>query len=201
METVDDFIQLARIMRCELRRQVSAVKGLELAFDGIHQQIIRHDQVADLRILRSITMGEVENIRPMESAAQIGATKGAFWGGVAAFTIGSLFAAAKGRQDAYTIGVQIASSVPSREVPFGTVLITIDGQGIPKGVKVASISQLARESNMSEAEVEASLNHNGYLLMNPEEFAELLDKVEPVILNGSVCLPLARSELMKLLTR
>jgi hypothetical protein len=131
-------------------------------------------------------MEEVENLKRIESAAQMGATKGAFWCGAAAFTIGSLFAAAKGRQDAYNIGAQIASSVLSREVPFGTVLIIIDGQGISKGVKVVSISRLARESSMSESEVETSLKHDGYLLVTPEVFAKVLEKVDCEILDGSV---------------
>ena len=146
-------------------------------------------------------MEEVENLKQIESAAQMGATKGAFWGGVAAFTLGSLFAAAKGRQDAYNIGVRMAGSVLNRKVPFSTVLINIDGQVIPKGVKVVSISRLARESNMSESEVETSLKHNGYLLMTPEVFTKVLEKVASGILDGSVCLPLARSEVMKQLTR
>jgi len=37
--------------------------------------------------------------------------------------------------------------------------------------------------------------------VTPEQFAELLDKVEQAVLDGSVCLPLTRSEVMKQLTR
>ena len=91
----------------------------------------------------------------------------------------------------------MAGSVLSRKVPFGTVLITIDGQGIPKGVKVVSISRLARESSMSESEVETNMKRDGSLLMSPEEFAELLDKVEREILDGSASLPMAVDEVIK----
>jgi len=201
METIADFEKWIETTSSELRQQTIAVKRLAVAFAQCNIQLIRRDQVARLGILKSRIMEEVESLKRIESAAQMGATKGAFWGGAAAFTIGSLFAAAKGRQDAYYIGAQMAGSVLSRKVPFGTVLITIDGQGIPKGVKVVSISRLARESSMSESEVETSLKHDGYLLMTPEVFAKVLEKVDCEILDGSVCLPLARSEVMKRLTR
>ena len=45
------------------------------------------------------------------------------------------------------------------------------------------------------------LRHDGYLLMTPEVFIKVLEKVASEILGGSVCLPLARSELMKQPTR
>jgi len=201
METIAAFVQWIGTTNSELGQQMIAVKRLAVAFAECNIQLIRRDQVARLGILKSRIMEEVENLKGIESAAQMGATGGAFWGGVAAFTIGSLFAAAKGRQDVYNIGLQIASSVLSREVPFGTVLITIDGQGIPNGVKAVSTSRLARESNKTEPEVETSLKHDGFLLMTPEVFAKFLEKVENEILDESVCLPLAGSEVIKQLTR
>ncbi len=95
----------------------------------------------------------------------------------------------------------MAGSVLSREVPFGTVLITIDKQGIPEGVKVVSISRLARESNISESEVEKSLKHDGCLLMTPKAFAKVLERVDSEILNGSVSLPLGIDEFTKQISK
>lgn len=60
---------------------------------------------------------------------------------------------------------------------------------------------LARESSRSELEIKAGLKNKGYLLTTSEQFAELLDKMERAVLDGSVCLPLARSEVIKQLTR
>jgi len=123
METIADFIQLIEVMRSELGQQVTAVKRLAVAFAESDIQLIRHDQVARLRILKSRILGEVENIKRIESAAQIGSTQGAMLGSAAAFTLGSLFVAAQGRKDALKIGARMASSVLSRKVPFGTVLM------------------------------------------------------------------------------
>lgn len=60
-----------------------------------------------------------------------------------------------------------------------------------------SVSRLARESNSSESEIKAGLKHDGYLLMTPEQFAELLDKVEQAVLNGSSSLPINIDKLNK----
>jgi len=197
METIADFIQLIEAMRSELGQQVIAVKRLAVAFAESDIQLIRHDQVARLRILESRIMGEVESIKRMESAAQIGSTKGALLGGWIAFTLGSLFMAARGRKDTSRIGLKLAISTLSKAVPFGTVLIAVGKGGLPDDIKVISLSCLARESNRSETEVEAGLEDNGYLLMTPEQFAELLDKVEQAVLDGFFSLPINIDKLNK----
>ena len=89
----------------------------------------------------------------------------------------------------------------SKKFPFGNVLISIGKEGLPEDLKIIPVSRFARESNKTESEVETSLKHDGYLLMTPEVFAKVLEKVYSDILDGSVCLPLARSEVMKQLTR
>ncbi|MFC1893163.1 hypothetical protein ACFLYR_03895 [Chloroflexota bacterium] len=139
METIADFEKWIGTMRSELGQQAIAVKRLAVAFAECDIQLIRRDQVACLQILKSRIMAEVESIKQVESATQMGSDIGALLSGGAAFIIGSLFAAANGRQDACNIGVQWASSALSKEVPFGTVLITIDGQGVPKGIKDLSL--------------------------------------------------------------
>ena len=66
-----------------------------------------------------------------------------------------------------------------------------------EGLKIIPVSCFARELNKTEAEVEASLKGNGYLLMTPEVFAKILEKVEREILDGSVSLPMAIDEVIK----
>ncbi|MFC1982352.1 hypothetical protein ACFLV5_00965 [Chloroflexota bacterium] len=45
-----------------------------------------------------------------------------------------------------------------------------------------------------------SWKHGGYLLMTPEQFAELVDKVGREILDGSASLPVTGDELILLVT-
>jgi hypothetical protein len=142
-------------------------------------------------------MDEVENIKRIESAAPSGANTQALLGGAAALTIGSIFSAARGRKDALNIGVRMAGSVLSRKVPFGIVLIAVGKGGLPDDLKIIPLSRLARESNRSESEVETSLKYGGYLLMTPDAFSKVLDKVECGILDGSVSLPIDINEFSK----
>lgn len=201
METIAHFIPWVETMRFEIDQQVIAIKGLVDAFTKSDIQLIRHDQAASLRILKIRIMNEVHKIERMEASAQYGNNKGVILGAGAAFIFGSLFVAATRHKDAYKAGARFAASVLSSKAPFGNVLITIKGQGIPEGVKVVSISHLARESSMSDSKVETSLKHDGYLLMTRGQFAEFLDKMERAVIDGSVCLPLARNEVIKQLTR
>jgi len=197
METIADFTQLIEAMRSELGHQVIAVKRLAVTFAEGDVQLIRHDQVARLRILKSRVMEEVENIKRIESAAQIGSTKGALLGGGAVFTLGSLFATVIGRKDAFNIGARMAGAVLSGKVPFGTVLIAVGKEGLPEDVKVVPVSRLARESSRSESAVVANFKNNGYLPMNPVIFTKVLDRVERGILDGSFSLPIKTDKLTK----
>lgn len=201
METIADFIPWVETMRSEIDQQVIAIKGLVDTFTESDIQLIRHDQAASLRILKIRIMNEVHKIEWIEAAAQDGNNKGVILGAGAAFIFGSLFVAATRHKDAYKAGARFATSVLGSKTPFGNVLITIKGQGIPEGVEVVSISHLARESSMSESKVETSLKREGYLLMTRGQFAEFLDKMERALIDGSVRLPLARGEVIKQLPR
>ena len=187
METVADFEKWIDTMSSELRQQMIAVKRLPAAFAEGDIQLTRYDQVARLRIIKSRIMQEVESVKRMESAAQMGSTQGALLGGGIVFTLGGLFAAVSGRKKAFSIGATLAQSILTKTVPFGTVYIAIGKGDLPE---VVSVSHLARESSRSESEVVAILRSNGYLLMTPETFTQVLNKMERGILDGSLSLPI-----------
>ena len=46
-------------------------------------------------------------------------------------------------------------------------------------------------SSRSASDIKTSLKDNGYLLITPEQFAELLDKMEQAVMDGSLCLLIA----------
>ncbi len=198
METIADFGKRIQAMRSELGEQTIAIQKLAVAIAESERQIGRRDQVTRLRILKSRILWEVENIRQMESAAQSSNNNITLFGRApAAFIFGSIFTAATRHKDAYKTGVKLAGSVLSKNIPFGMVLIGIGKEGLPEDLKIIPVSRFARESNKTEPEVEMSWKHDGSLLMSPEEFAELLDKVEREILDGSASLPMAVDEVIK----
>ena len=191
METVADFEKWIETMSSELGQQVIAVKRLAIAFTEDDIQLIRYEQVARLRILRSRIMAEVESIKQIESTAQMWASKGVLLNGAVAFAVGNLFMATKGRQDAFDIGAQMAREVLGKKAPFGTVFIVIGKEGIPEDVRAISVSRLARESNRSESEIEVGLRHDGHLLVAPEQFDQFSDGVERAVFDGSLSLPIS----------
>ena len=201
MENIADFEEWIREMRSELGQQVDIAKRLAVAFAETDTQLVRHDQVSQLEILRSRISSEVENIERMESASQTGYAKGTLLNSGLTFALGSLSMKAIGRKDSLEIGAQMARSTLSRKAPFGTVLIGIGKEGIPEDVKVIPVSRLARESKNSESDVVASLKRNGYLMMTPQVFTQALDRVEREILDGSLSLPIKISKMTKRITR
>ena len=201
MEGIADFEKWVGEMRSELVQQVGTARRLAVTFVESNMRLIRHDQVSRLEILRSRINSEVEGVEQMESAAQIGHTKGTLLNSGLTFALGSLFMNAIGRKDSLEIGAQMAGSTLSRKVPFGTVLIGIGKKGIPEDVKVIPVSRLARDSKKSESDVKASLKQDGYLLMTLQMFTQALDRVKREILDGSLSLPIKISEITKRITR
>ena len=201
MENIADFKKWIWEMRSELGQQVDIAKRLAVAFAETDTQLVRHDQVSQLEILRSRISSEVENTERMESAAQTGYTEGTLVNSGFALVFGSLFMKARGRKDPLKFGVQMARSVLSKTAPFDNVLIGIGKEGIPEDVKVIPVSRLARESKRSESDVVASLKRNGYLMMTLQVFTQALDKTKSEILDGSLSLPIKISEMTKRITR
>ena len=201
MENIDDLSTRIKQLSLEVEQQTAAVSELAVSFADGAQRQVRNDQAILLRSLKTRIMWEVENIRRMELAAQSRDNNITLFGKApAAFILGSLYTAATRHKDAYKTGVKLAGSVLSKEIPFGMVLIGIGKEGLPEDLKIIPASRFARESNKTEPEVETSWKDDGYLLMTPEQFAELLDKVEQAVLDGSLCLPMAVDELILLIT-
>ena len=200
METIASFEELIQAIRLELRGQAVAVKELAVAIAESEKQIDRRDQISRLGILKSRVIREIKDIERMELAAQSSDNNITLFGRApAAFTFYILLANAIGLKNAPQFGLKSMLSTLVREKPFGTVLIAVGKGDLPDDLTVIPVSRLARESNRNESEVEDSLKSDGYLLMTPEQFAELLDKVKCGILDGSYFLPIGIDRLSLLI--
>ena len=199
METMTDFEKRIKAMRLKLADQNEAIDELATSFNYNKRQLVQHDQIACLQTLRARILKEVEDTKRMESAAQRGSYQGNILCGLAVFAFSGLFAAMNNRKDALLIGVKAANSEMSKKIPFGSVFVAIGKEGLPEDVEVAPISRLARESNKSELDVRVNLQTNGYLLMTPDVFIQILDKAERGIHGGTISLPMDIDKL-KLIT-
>ncbi len=119
-------------------------------------------------------------------------------GSIAAFAVGTILAGIHGNSDAPQAGLRSAASVLNREAPFGTVLIAVGSQGLTEDVKIVPLSRLARESNTNEADIRSVLEKQGYNLMTPEVFYQLLDKAENEIASGNSVLLAGTQKLTQL---
>jgi hypothetical protein len=185
-------------MSRRLTDQIAAVNELAAVFAQGSRDILRHDQAASLRILKTRIMNQVQNIEQTEADTKVGQIKTSLVNGLQAFVVGSFLSAATGISDQpfkFRLGHALAGF--SKVIPYGKVLIAVGKKGVPDDVSIVPVSRLARESKRTEPEAEASLKHDGYLLMAPEKLAQLLDKVERAVLDGSLSLPINVDRLTK----
>ena len=190
MEIINDFEKRIKAIRLEIADQIKTIDELVTSFDDNKQQLVQHDQIACLRALRTRILKEVEDTRRIELAAQRCSYQGNMIYGLAAFALNGLFAAMNNRKDAVLVGLNAASSEMSKKVPFGSVFVAIGKGGLPEDVKVVPISRLARELKTSELDVRVNHQANGYQLMTPEAFMQILDKAERGIHGGTISLPM-----------
>jgi len=87
----------------------------------------------------------------------------------------------------------------NRKQPFGLVMICVGSKGLPDGVEVVSISQLARESNRPQPEIVDKLLRGGYLLFTEDAFSPLIDKLIGEVRGGMLHLPVSREKLAEIM--
>ncbi|NQT47985.1 MAG: hypothetical protein HQ578_03315 [Chloroflexi bacterium] len=187
-----------RGLRCRVEEEMAVISELAVVLEGSAGDMRRHDQAAVVYNLRDRVMSEVGAIRRIEAVAACGRAGTAIAVGLGSLAIGGLVSAVSGNSAPKRIGAQVSRDILSKKVPFGSVEIAIGKQGIPEGVKVISVSRLARESGRSEPEVRATLRKDGYGVMVPEAFTRSLDTLERKILGGSVSLPAPIQELHRM---
>ncbi|MFC1861229.1 hypothetical protein ACFLYL_03000 [Chloroflexota bacterium] len=178
METINVISEWIEEKRCRLAKQIDAIDILAQSLAANSRQLSRYDDVERLRVLKKRIMEQVEQLERREMAAKAGSNKASIFNIIAVFTAGTVLSAMYGNSDATQTGLKLAVSALNREVPFGTVLIAIGKQGLPKDVAIVPLSRLARDTNTSETNIRHDFEKQGYELMTPEVFYRLLDKEE-----------------------
>lgn len=185
MESVTGCRQRIEALRCELAEQSGALAALKEVFAQEAEHLRRHDQARRLRDLRSEVMREVEHIRRVEVDAAYTFNKVMLISGLAKLAFGALGAAVVGtREHPLSVGAQLAKGDFERTQPYGTVLVAIGPGGVPDDVHVIPVSRWARESDRSEAEIEAALKAKGYRLMTPQSFSTVMEELEDRVSEG-----------------
>ena len=184
-------------LRSLVRSQEDALHALEKAFSQEAEHLRRHDQARCLDALEARVAQEAAHIRHMETLASLGHNTATLFSGLPVFALGSLAAAAlHTKEHSLSIGAKLATRSFTRTETFGTVVVAVGPKGIPDGVSVVSLSQYARELDMSESQVIAIVKERGYRLMTPEEFLSALDELKKRVLKEVLTLPAASARLL-----
>lgn len=180
-----------------IKTNMTACEELTGVFTGTATFLTRRDQAARLRSLKSKVIADVKFLLDAESSAKSGFTERKLIYVPLTFAITAWVEDLLHHKNPADKALKAAGETISKKLQFGTVVIAIGNGGIPEDVKVVSISALARESKTTEAEVRTTVIGRGYFLITPEAFATTIDKIERLVLDGGLSLPLPAKEFLK----
>ncbi len=184
-------------LNCRTNELASMVESLAAQFGQEAVRLKRKDEVACLNALRTAILRQAESERQGETAARSGHTDGRLV--TSLIGLGTvLIAMASESKTLLAISRALLDRPGGEDCPFGTVLIRIGPKGLPEGVDVVCISNLARESHRDESEVISELRRDGHLLLGETSFSRLIDKVAESILKGELDLPVPADSLPKI---
>ena len=190
-----DLVELAR------KAQVlqAAVDTLTHALDSEALHLQRLDQAASLRSLRARVESEVADVQHAEIAGHLGSTKGKLVAGAVNLALGSLAAALlRPQANPLSFAARLAGHALADREPYGRVVVAIGPRGVPDDVRVVSVSGLARELGQPEKSVLAALSKAGCLVFDPQAFYRALQELEENVLQGTLALPVAPTQLLQL---
>jgi len=178
------------------RIKTNMIAGEELAsaLASTATNLTRRDQAARLRSLKSKVIADAKFLLDAESSAKSGFTEGKLFSAPLSFAIGGLAGMLLQHENPVEAGLNAVGAALSKKLPFGTVLVGIGQGGLPGNVEVIPLSELARQSGTMESAVRATIVSKGYLLITPQLFAATIDKIEKLVLDGALSLPLPLNE-------
>ncbi len=173
---------------------VSAARSLPVFFESQAILLKRLHEVGQLKALRSTILQRVQSAREKETSAQsvhvrTRAITGAV--GLGGMLVGKL----SENKTLFNVSRNLVIGPDTQKGMFGTVLIRITLDGLPDGVDVVCISELARQSSLTEDYVRNELLQRGSPLYGVESFCRLLDKVAEEVLRGNLELPVPLNRL------
>lgn len=171
---------------------VSLSKSFEMEAD----RLTREDGAHRLKAIHAAVVEKLEWAKQLESAASYGYTK-ASWPFSIAGSVVKIIVAATENQRARNFVNEVFDTDANKKRPFGTVMVCVGLKGLPDDVRVVSISELARKSNLSDSETIQELQKRGYLLFSQEAFSRLIDKLVIDVREGRLHLPISSEKLLE----
>lgn len=184
-------------LREEVKRLLCAAESLPVLFQHEAVYLRRNDQATDLIIFRSAILDRVEREISSEGSGESGdSMKKAVLSLVG--LAGNLLAHRSGNARLSGISQRLLDIGQASTPPFGSVVVGIAPGGLPDDVRVICISRLARDSRQEEAAITDELGRHGFLLLSPEAFSQLIDKLVDELRSGNASLPVGVETLVRI---
>lgn len=183
-------------LRNKVRALTSNAVSLANLFAEEADRLSRMHMESQLRTLRASIMQQLHMAKAAEDAARCSYIQTDTKISLDRLALGGIIKIAL--QDSKLLsafGDQLLRNPAGKQRPFGMVLVCIGPTGVPDGVQIVSVSQLARESKREEAAVTNELEERGHLLFSEREFSLLIDKLVEDIQEGRLLLPVSAEKL------
>jgi hypothetical protein len=192
MEGLKSFCEHLQSLRSRANKLAETGLALNVLFAGEQTRLERNDEVSILEGVRRRIVKQLQELKRVEASAGHGQSTA----NLLLVPLGLLVRAVlSGDNRPSAVKNPVLDDPTGRQRRFGLVMVCIGPNGLPDDAWVASVSQLARESNRTESEVVRRLHENGYLLFSGEVFSSLIDKLVTDVRQGRLRLPVSRKKL------
>jgi hypothetical protein len=197
METVKSFHNHLGNLQSQANKLTETGLALNTLFAGEETRLNREDEASSLRTVHRTIVEQLERQKYSERFASYGDSKTNLAFSLTGLAAKAIVALTTKSQQARDI-VNDVFDTEAHKKPFGTVLVCVGPKGLPDDVRVASISELARESNRPQTEIMSKLQDDGYLLFSEEAFSLLIERLIGTVRGGKLHLPVSRDRLMEI---
>lgn len=198
MESLTPYITVLKNLRRQAEELTSVGLSLANIFDKEASRLNQQEKALQLKALYFSMRQELDRAKSSEDAARYGHSKAKLITSLAGLAVGVAIQNASKDKQLLAFSNHLLNNLGGKERPFGMVFVCIGPKGLPDDVGVASISQLARESDREESLIINNLRENGYLLLSEEVFSRLIDKLINDIQEGRIDLPVSVEKLYEI---
>jgi hypothetical protein len=196
MESLESFHAYVKNLCHQAGILAEAAVSLSKSFEIEADRLTREDGAHRLKAIHAAVVEKLEWSKRLESAASYGYTKASLPFSIAG-SIAKIIVAATENQRARNFVNQVFDTDADKKRPYGTVMVCVGPKGLPDDVRVVSISELARKSNLSDSETIQELQKRSYLLFSQEAFSRLIDKLVIDVREGRLHLPISSEKLLE----
>jgi len=195
MANLNSFHDQLRDSQSQAKKLTEAGSDLNAVFGREGSRLKREDEASRLRAIHDAIVEQVQRLRETELLASCDHSQANLMLSLVEVAVTAMVS--KGRRLSAVTDCLLRGPA-NRKQPFGLVVVSIGPRGLPDGVEVVSISQLARESKRPQPEVMNKLRDDGYLLFSEEAFSALASRLISDAREGKLRLPVCTETLAEI---